>query len=74
MDQIVLNDEILDKIKNDAFLFGGVAARLKVSPSTLPDILRRNDPKLTQASVLKLLRDHLGLQDNELLTILQETE
>ena len=67
-----LRKEIVDKIKSDPILYGKVAAALEISPTTLPRLLYANDGKLTQASVLMVLREHLGVQDNALLSIMQE--
>lgn len=67
-----LDPKILDKIKRDPILFGKVANALCVAPTTLPRLLSANDAKLTQAKVLIVLREHLGVQDNALLPFLQE--
>lgn len=72
MDEIVLKPEIMDKIKSDADLFAGVAKALKISPSTLPNVLSRNDPRLTQANVLKVISEHLDIQDTQRLLEMQE--
>lgn len=73
MGQIVLKQEIVDKIKTDAELFGKVATVLDISPLSLPRLLYANDIKLTQAGVLRILCEHLGeIQDSNLLTEMQE--
>lgn len=64
MEKIVLKDEILDTIKSDPVLFGGVAKAVGVSVYTLPKLIKENDPRLTQANVLKVIADHLGEQDS----------
>ena len=75
MEQIVLKKEILDKIQNEGALFGKVADAVGVKPVSLPRLLSLNDPRLTQAGVLKELRDHLGVeQDSELLEEIQIPE
>jgi hypothetical protein len=66
-----LKKEVLDKIKSDPDLFSGVAKLLGVSPSTLPNILNRNDSKLTQISVLKFLAFNEGVEDIENLIDMQ---
>lgn len=73
MEKLVLKQEFVEKIQNDGILFGKVAYMLGVKPVTLPQILAANNAKLTQASVLRILREHLGItQDSELLTEMQE--
>ena len=73
--EIVLRPEIMDKIKSDPELFSKMANELGVRPITLPQILAANKPRLTQASVLRILREHLGItQDNDLLTETQEVD
>lgn len=73
MGELVLKQSILDKIKDDAELYGKVATELDVKPLSLPRILKENNKKLTQAGVLRILREHLGeMQDSELLEEMQE--
>lgn len=73
MEKIILKQEILDKIKKDPILFGRVAKALEIIPISLPRLLYSIEPvKLTQANVLKVLREYLGVQDNELLEVMQE--
>jgi len=73
METLVLKPEIIDSIKKDSILFGSVAKVLGVSAFSLPRILLANDPRLTQASVLKLLRMQLSItKDIDLLCELQE--
>lgn len=75
MAQLVLKNEIVDKIQNDGVLFGKVAMAVDIKPVSLPRLLYNNDVKLTQASVLMVLREHLGVeQDTDLLEEMQETE
>lgn len=74
---LVLNTEIVEKIKTDPILFGKVCQAVKktngesIVPSSLTRLLLENHPKLTQAGVLKVLRESLRLNDSELLTELQ---
>ena len=78
VERLVLKQEVLDRIKNDPELYGAVAKAIGpdgVSPLSLPKLLYANDPKLTQATVLRILRERLGVeQDNELLVVVQEEE
>lgn len=67
MEQMVLKQDIIDTIKRDQILFGKVAATLKLSIRTMSDLLPANPPRLANASVLKVLREHLNLVDSELL-------
>ncbi len=71
MTRKALNQWGLDKIKNDAILFGKVADELKISPFSLPRVLACNHKKLTSGGVLKVLRDHLKVKDNDLLVEIQ---
>ncbi|HRO18516.1 MAG TPA: hypothetical protein PLU07_10015, partial [Ferruginibacter sp.] len=66
--KLVLNKIGLDAIKDNPKLYGQVADLLGVAPLSLPRILNANDQRLTQASILKGIAEHLGVQDiNELL-------
>jgi hypothetical protein len=72
MDRILLKKEVIDKISGDGELFGKVSNALGITPASLPRLLYRNHVKLTQAHVLKLLREHLNVsEDSELLTEMQ---
>ena len=74
MEKLVLRAEVIESIKKDPVLFGAVAEALGVSVFTVITFLRNNDPKLTQASVMKLLRKHLKeSKDNALLCEMQVT-
>lgn len=57
-----------EAIKESGELYGKIADQLDVSPITLKDKIKRNDPALTQFSVLKLIKEYTGLTDSELLT------
>lgn len=68
MNRLILKQEVLDAIKKDGFLYGKVAVALNRTPGSLRKILAENDQKLTQASVLRIIKEHLGKsEDNELL-------
>ena len=69
MGQLILKQEVLDKIKKDGELFIKVSKAVGVSHFTLPALIYKNDPKLTQYSVLQVLRQELEIKnDNDLLT------
>lgn len=73
MERLILKQEMVDAITGDGLLYGKVAYILDLKPGSLKKILSDNDPKLTQASVLRILKEHLGVsQDSELLTEMQE--
>lgn len=75
MKQMILKQEILDKMKSDPLLFGKVGFILGISSMTLPKMIMLNDRRLTQASVLRVLREHLGIKkDSELLEEMPEKE
>jgi hypothetical protein len=68
MTALVLREDILEKCKTLPTLFGDVAATLDTTPSYALALMKKNDPKLTQASVLRVIKNHLGeLEDRELL-------
>ena len=72
MGEIVLKEDIIKAIRSDASLFAKVATHLGYKPTYLTDLLRNNSPKLTQAGVLKILRERLNIaQDSELLEEMQ---
>ena len=75
MERSGLKEDIIETIKSDPILFGGVAKSLGITPMSLPRYLYSNDAKLTQADVLKTIREHMGAeQDSDLLTQIQEAE
>ena len=68
MPQLVLKQEIISAIKKDQILFGKVAAGLDLSIRTMSDLLPSNPPRMATATVLKVLRDHLGIKkDSDML-------
>ena len=72
MERIVLKSEIVDKIKQDAVLTKKIADSLNISEKSMPRLLYGNDPKLTQACVLRILKSHLKIsKDNQLLAEIQ---
>jgi hypothetical protein len=73
MDKAVLKQEIVDVIKSDPLLYGEVANALGVAPMSLTRILKANDKRLTQFSVLQIIRKHTGeRQDKNLLQQMQQ--
>lgn len=69
MSQLVLKQEVVDAIKRDTILYAKVATALGISSYTMPKVLGGNEVRLTQASVLRVLREHLNIsEDSELLT------
>lgn len=74
MEQVGLKKEILEEIRKDPLLSGKVAFILGITTGSLPRLLGNNHAKLTQASVLKILRDHLGISEySDLLESVQES-
>lgn len=72
MEKIVLKREIVDKIKSDSGLSKEIAESLGISERSMPRLLYGNDPKLTQACVLRILKSKLKInKDNQLLAELQ---
>lgn len=75
MEPMILKQEIMEKIKSDPLLYGKVAYVLGVSPLSMPRILGSNSPKLVRISVLKLLKQHLKIeQDKDLFEDSKATE
>jgi hypothetical protein len=72
MKSLVLKLEIIETIKKEPVLFGAVADMLGKSVFTLITLLRNNDPVLTQASVLRVLRNHLNIKKD--IELLEEIE
>jgi DNA invertase Pin-like site-specific DNA recombinase len=69
MEQIGLKQNIIDTILNDIILHAKIALVLGVSNQTVYRALKDNHPKLTQAGVLKVIREHLNIKkDSELIT------
>ena len=62
MDRIVLKSEIVDKIKSNPDLLKNIADGLGISPNSMPRLLYGNDPKLTQAIVVRILKAHLKIK------------
>ena len=68
MAQIILRQETIEKINKDQILFGKMAHACDVAPITFTRLLKSNtSPKLTQATAIKVLREHLNVEDSELL-------
>lgn len=66
--EFMLNPKIIKRIYDDYDLFGKVADGLGIKPVSLPQVLGANKPRLTQASILKIIRDHCGyVKDSEIL-------
>jgi len=73
MGKIVFLPDIKKAIRSDGELFGKIAKELGYSPTYMNDLIREDDPKLTQARVLVIIRTHLNLsQDTQILTEMQE--
>ena len=65
MENIVLKNEILERIRTDQILFGKVASTLGLSVRTMSDLLPSNPPRFATASVLNVILDHVkDEQDN----------
>jgi hypothetical protein len=73
MEQQVLKQEILDEIKRDSMLYGKIGAELDISPTSLPRLLYSNDKRLTQINVLRILSEHLKINQNDLFEKIRET-
>ncbi len=68
MGELILKKEILEKIKKDPVLFGKVAECLDTTVRYGLILVHNNDVKLTQANVLRILKNYLGVtKDSDLL-------
>jgi hypothetical protein len=66
--KLLLKPEVIAKIKGDNTLFAKVADSLGVTSLYLPYVLRTNSNRLTELAVLRILKDHLCIADeNDLL-------
>ena len=70
MEPMFLKPEIIEQIKSDPILQAKIAQALGVALPTMYKVLaKENNPRLTQISVLHVLRDHLKIKkDSDLLT------
>lgn len=73
MERQVLKQEILDEIKRDSMLYGKIGAELDISPASLPRLLYSNDKRLTQINVIRILSEHLKIDQNDLFEKIRET-
>ena len=74
MEREVLKQSVLDKIKSDSMLYGKVGAELKISPASLPRLIYDKDNRLTQRGVLRILSEHLNIENqNDLLEVIIES-
>lgn len=71
MKRLGLNTKTIEKIKSDQELLGIVAKSINASTLSMPRLLKENHPKLTQASALLVIREYLGVQDNNILCFVQ---
>jgi len=74
MGALILKKDIVDKIKKNPDLFGKVFDCLDTTVSYGLQLLQNNDPKLTQATVLRIIRENLGVKDDSDLLEELETE
>lgn len=62
-----LSKQAYKAIKSNAELFSKVCTVLDVSPSTLPDKIRKRDPDFTRLGVINLIKEYSGLTDEEII-------
>lgn len=75
MEKFLLKQEIVDKIKSDQILYGQVAYLIGVTILSMRIVLNENSAKLTQASVLRHLKEYLGIEDeSELLEVIPDSD
>ena len=66
MERLVLKKEVLDKIKRDHLLYGKIATLIGLKNiNSMNRIMNANDSRLTEASVLTLLKNDLGYSSFE---------
>lgn len=59
MQRLVLKDWVLDLIKDTPYLLADVATCLNYAPAYTLRLVREKDEKLTQASVLNVIKKHV---------------
>jgi hypothetical protein len=64
---MVLTNVGISILRGNKELWQAVRKELKVGPGAMYQYVRSNDPILTQAGALKVLREGTGLTDSELL-------
>lgn len=72
MAQLILKPAVIEQINKDQVLFGKVAKAMDLGIRTLYEMLPKNPPRLANATVLAVLREHLGMQDSEMLEEMQQ--
>jgi hypothetical protein len=73
MEREVLKQGILNEIKRDPMLYGKIGAELKMSPTSLPKLIYDKDNRLTQRGVLRILSEHLNINQEDLLEVVIES-
>jgi IS30 family transposase len=63
-----LSKTAINAIKENGELFGKIADQLNRSPFTLINKVRRNDVDLTQAAIIRLIKQYTILSEDEILT------
>lgn len=58
--------EILQKIKDDPYLFASVCKALDIKPVSLPVTIDRNANSINQYSIVKLVADYLKMDPEDL--------
>lgn len=66
--EVKLKPEIVEAIKKGLSVKNRLQLELNISYLTLQRWLKGNDDKLTQAKVLNIVSDELGIDKNQLLT------
>lgn len=62
MKKLVLNEDILEKVKDKPFVLAEMATHLKVSTAYLLRLIRENkDNRLTDVNLLTIIKRELGL-------------
>lgn len=66
--EVKMRTEVVEAIKKDLTVKNRLQFELKISYLTLQRWLKGNDDKLTQAKVLNIVSDQLGIEKDQLLT------
>jgi hypothetical protein len=69
-----LKPEYIKRITEDGLLYGKVAHAMGINGPSLAIPLRKNSTAFTQKKILKLLSDHLGVSENDLVEEVEESE
>lgn len=69
-----LKQTYIKRITEDGILYGKVAYAMGINGPSLAIPLRKNSQAFTQKKILKIISDHLGIPENDLVEEIEESE